>query len=65
MFSINKYESNFKALGSKTGPRETTVTNFNKSHAGIKYNINGGGRDTYIYNDNGGFAAMHRPRQQD
>lgn len=65
MFTVNKYEANFKALGSKMAPRETTVTNFNKTHAGIKYNINGGGRDTYIYNDNGGFAAMHGPRQQD
>lgn len=65
MFSANKYESSFGAFGSKTGPRETTVTNFNKNFAGIKYNMNGGGRDSYIYNDNGGFAAMHNPRQQE
>ena len=65
MFTVNKYESVFKPLGSKTGPKETSVTNFNRSHAGIKYNINGGGRDTYVYNDNGGFNAMHGPRQQD
>ena len=56
MFTVNKYESNYG------GPKETTVTNFNKNFAGIKYNTNGGGRDTYIYNSNGGFAAMHGPR---
>lgn len=31
---------------------------------GIIYQPNGGGRDTYIYNDNGGFAKMKEPRQQ-
>ena len=29
------------------------------------YKQNGGGRDTYIFNDNGGFASMHGPRQQE
>jgi hypothetical protein len=62
MFTVNKYESNIGSFGSKTGPKETTVTNYSKNWAGMKYNINGGGRDTYIYNDNGGFAAMHGPR---
>ena len=31
----------------------------------MMYKINGGGRDTYIYNDNGGFNKMHQPRLQD
>jgi len=28
---------------------------------GIIYQPNGGGRDTYIYNNNGGFAKMKEP----
>lgn len=56
MYTVNKYVSN-------TAPRETTHTGFTRSFAGMKYNINGGGRDTYIYNDNGGFNSMHGPRQ--
>lgn len=31
---------------------------------GIIYQPNGGGRDTYIYNDNGGFAKIKEPRPQ-
>ena len=31
---------------------------------GIIYNPNGTGRDTYIYNDDGGFNAMKLPRNQ-
>ena len=31
----------------------------------VKYKISGSGRDTYIYNDNGGFEAMFRPREQE
>ena len=31
---------------------------------GIIYNPNGTGRDTYIYNNNGGFAVMKSPRKQ-
>ena len=31
---------------------------------GIIYQPNGGGRDTYIYNDNGGFAKMKEVRKQ-
>lgn len=27
----------------------------------IHYNTNGGGRDTYVYLDNGGFTNMHKP----
>ena len=29
---------------------------------GIIYKTNGTGRDTYIYNDNGGFNKMYQPR---
>ena len=32
---------------------------------GIHYKINGSGRDTYIYNDNGGFCKMYQPNQYD
>ena len=31
---------------------------------GVRYVTNGSGRDTYIYNDNGGFNFMKRPRDQ-
>jgi hypothetical protein len=31
---------------------------------GIIYQPNGGGRDTYIYNDDGGFNKMKEPRNQ-
>lgn len=44
---------------------ETTRTNFQRSDADLRYHINGGGRDTYIYQDNGGFNAMHNARQQE
>lgn len=66
MFTVNKYEAtNIGQFGVKAGaPKETSVTNFNKNWQGLKYNINGSGRDTYIYNDNGGNAAMHGPRSQ-
>jgi hypothetical protein len=51
MFTVNKYAS--------PGPsKETTHTSYTRSIAGLKYNINGSGRDTYIYNDQGGFGAM-------
>ena len=50
MSSANKYESSYGSFAGKTGMR-------------MKYPINGGGRDSYIYNDNGGFCAMHGPRQ--
>ena len=42
---------------------ETTRTNFQRTDADLRYHINGGGRDTYIYADNGGFHALHRPRE--
>jgi len=63
MFTVNKYETGYGQFGSKASPKETSVTNFNKNWQGLKYNINGSGRDTYIYNDNGGFGAMFRPRE--
>ena len=65
MFTVNKYESSYGQFGSKQAPKETTITNFNRKYAGMKYHINGGGRDTYVFNDNGGFNVMYRPREQD
>ena len=65
MFTVNKYETGYPQFGHKTNPKETTVTNFSKNWQGLKYHINGSGRDTYIYNDNGGNAAMYSPRAQD
>ena len=60
MFSVTKYNS---MKGSFVIPKqETTHTNFNRKFADMMYKINGGGRDTYIYNDNGGFNNMHGPR---
>ena len=58
--NVNKQQplSNFNS-----GKKETTVTNYNKNWHDMRYKTNGGGRDTYIYNDNGGFNAMHGPRQ--
>ena len=36
----------------------------NTSHARyIGYNLNGTGRDTYIWNDNGGFYSMKSPAE--
>ena len=32
-------------------------------YGGIIYKCNGGGRDTYIYNDAGGFNKMYAPRE--
>lgn len=60
MFSVTKYNS---TKGSFLIPHaETTHTNFNRKFADMMYKVNGGGRDTYIYNDNGGFNHMHGPR---
>ena len=41
------------------------MTGFTKNWRSLAYQINGSGRDTYIYNDNGGFNSMFKPRQQD
>ena len=62
MFTVNKYESGYPQFGSTHSPKETSVTSFNKNWHGIRYSINGSGRDTYIYNDNGGFGSMYKPR---
>ena len=58
--------------GSKHVPHKTFASVGAQDHQrlemmrdrGIHYNPNGGGRDTYIYNDNGGFADMKKPREQ-
>ena len=62
MFTVNKYTSTYTSGFGQQPARETTHTNFNRKFAGLMYNISGNGRDTYIYNDNGGFAALHQPR---
>ena len=46
--------------GSKGGD-EFTKSRFHNKMADVMYHINGTGRDTYIYNNNGGFAEMHVP----
>ena len=48
MFTVNRYESVQRNFGSNAASPETTVTNFANNWSGMKYNINGGGRDTYI-----------------
>ena len=58
MYSVNRYVSS----GQKAN--EITHVNFNRSFAGMKYQINGSGRDTYIYNDQGGFGTMYLPSRQ-
>ena len=66
MFSANKYETGISQFGLKAGQaKETRHTNFNHNLNGLSYRVGGGGRDTYIFNDNGGFSSMHKPRQQD
>jgi len=32
---------------------------------GVIYKTNGTGRDTYIFNDNGGFSSMYQPNSYD
>ena len=66
MFGMNKYETGSRQFnGVTTHMNETTRTNFKRTDADLRYHNNGGGRDTYIYADNGGLAAMHRPREQE
>ena len=65
MFTVNKYESGFVPFGSKTQARETSKTNFTKNWAGLRYHVGGNGRDTYIFNDNGGNSIMNKPRYQE
>jgi hypothetical protein len=46
----------------------TAIKDFNRIEMmrdrGIIYKPNGTGRDTYIYNDDGGFNKMYEPRSQ-
>lgn len=46
----------------------TAIKDFNRIEMmrdrGIIYKPNGTGRDTYIYNDDGGFNKMYEPRNQ-
>ena len=65
MFSANKYESGYGQFGSSKAVPETSVTNFTNNWHGLRYKVNGGGRDTYIHMDNGGFNSMYKPREQD
>lgn len=65
MFQVNKYTSTHATTFGNHPVKETTTTNYNRKYAGMMYNVSGNGRDTYIYNDNGGFNAMHGPRKQD
>ena len=66
MFGMNKYETGSRHFNGATAHMsETTRNNFVKNHADLRYHINGGGRDTYIYNDNGGFNQMYRARDQE
>ncbi len=63
MFSANKYETGMREFGHKGGlVKETRHTNFNHNLNGLSYRVGGGGRDTYIFNDNGGFSSMHKAR---
>ena len=66
MFGPNKYDTGSRHFnGVTTHQSETTRNNFVRNHADLRYHINGGGRDTYIYNDNGGFGAMYKARDQE
>jgi len=56
MFGMGKYETGTRQFnGSTAHMSETTHNNFVRHHADLRYHINGGGRDTYIFADNGGF----------
>ena len=46
-----------KTVSRQQGP-ELTGAQFQRDR-GIVYKTNGTGRDTYIFNDNGGFSTMH------
>lgn len=55
----------FQTLGSPSrniGALETlSKTQMVREHCTV-YKTNGTGRDTYIYNNNGGFSIMHQPQ---
>lgn len=64
MFGMNKYETGSRQFnGVSTHMSENTRTNFKRTDADLRYHNNGGGRDTYIYADNGGLSTMHRARE--
>ena len=67
MFGMNKYETGNRQFNGVTAHMsETTRTNFKRTDADLRYKINGGGRDTYIFADNGGLSmSMHLPRAQE
>ena len=66
MFGQSKYETGIRYFnGTTLHKNETTANNFVKNHADLRYHVGGSGRDTYIFNDNGGFGAMYRPRDQE
>lgn len=60
------------SIGHRNHPRSTFATassamrDFDRKNMmrdrGIIYKTNGGGRDTYIFNDAGGFNKMYEPR---
>lgn len=62
------------SIGHRNHPRSTFATassamrDFDRKNMmrdrGIIYQTNGGGRDTYIFNDAGGFNHMKEPRSQ-
>ena len=46
-----------------SAPRDYDRKNMMRDR-GIIYHTNGSGRDTYIFNDDGGFNKMYKPRDQ-
>ena len=46
-----------------SAPRDFDRKNMQRDR-GIIYHPDGSGRDTYVYNDDGGFAKMKEPRPQ-
>ena len=50
------------AAADKRRAGDLTKTDYKTSMVPM-YKTNGGGRDTYIYNDNGGHNSMYSPRK--
>ena len=64
MFASTKYNTS-KGEGNFYTQKETTHSNFNRRQvADMMYKVNGGGRDTYIYNDNGGNCHYNGPQMR-
>ncbi len=64
MFPAKKsYQPISTFAGSPSAPKDFDRKNMMRDR-GIIYQANGSGRDTYIYNDSGGFNKMKEPRQQ-